>query len=85
MLTLITFEGCPTTPRIVALLEEMGILFDRIDQTLLPAEHPFRYYTSSTLLLNGTILFGSHIDGKGGCSLALPSDDAIRILLRDLR
>ncbi len=48
MLTLIAFEGCPTTPRIVSLLEEMGLSFDRIDQNRLPAEHPFRHYSSPT-------------------------------------
>ena len=42
MLTLITFEGCPTTPRIVSILENMGVEFCKIDQTRLPADHPFR-------------------------------------------
>ena len=85
MLTLITFDGCPTSPRIVSMLENMKLDFDQIDQTRLPANHPFRHYSSPTLLLNGTILFGSHTDGEGGCSLALPSDEAIRILLQNLR
>ena len=69
-MTLIAFEGYPTTPRIVSLLEEVGISFDRIDQNRLPAELPFRRYSSPTLLLNGTILFGSHTDGESGCSLS---------------
>lgn len=85
MLTLITFEGCPHSPRIVSLLEDMGVVFSKIDQTLLPSDHSFRHYSSPTLLRNGTILFGSPTDGESGCSLSLPSDEAIRILLRDLR
>jgi len=85
MLTLITFEGCPNSSRIVSLLEDMGVEFSKIDQSLLPADHPFRHYSSPTLLRNGTILFGSHTDGESGCSLSLPSDEAIRMLLRDLR
>ncbi len=85
MLTLITFEGCPTSPRIVSILENMGLDFDQIDQTRLPTEHPLRHYSSPTLLLNGILLFGSHTDGESGCSLALPSEDAIRILLQNIR
>lgn len=82
MLTLITFEGCPNASRIVSLLEDLGVTFDRIDQTRLPPGHPFQLYSSPTLLSEGTILFGSRVDGEGGCSLALPSDDEIRALLR---
>lgn len=83
MLTLIAFEGCPTTPRIVSLLTKMGVSFDRVDRDHLPVGHPFRGYSSPTLLRDGIILLGSRTDGEGGCSLALPSDERIREILRE--
>jgi hypothetical protein len=70
MLPLITFEGCPTVPRMISLLEDMGVEFNKIDQTLL-FDITLR---PLSLLQNGTILFGSHTDGESGCSLAIPSN-----------
>ncbi|MHB1606693.1 MAG: hypothetical protein ACYCTV_09945 [Leptospirales bacterium] len=82
-LTLIFFEGCPTTPRILSLLEELGQETERIDQRLLPPGHPLRHYSSPTLLRGTEILFGSRLEGDGGCSLALPDDDEIRKRLQE--
>jgi hypothetical protein len=83
MLTLIAFEGCPTTPRVVSLLTELGVPFDRVDQDSLPTGHPFRSFSSPTLLRNGEVLLGSRTDGDTGCSLALPSDEKLRKILRE--
>ncbi len=82
MVTLIAFASCPEAPRIVRLLEEAGIAFDYVDPERLPSGHPFGNYTSPTLLWNQDILLGSRTDGAVGCALGLPTDDAIRSLLK---
>ncbi|MBE8221587.1 MAG: hypothetical protein HAW60_02540 [Bdellovibrionales bacterium] len=68
----IYFDGCPNSKKIINILYELEISFEKIEQTSLTGENPFKNYSSPTVIADGEIIFGSQADG-GGCSLHLPT------------
>ena len=76
-LKLIYFEGCPNAK----LAREQLILskhtFEEVNQDELLPGHPMKRYSSPSILLGDTLLFGSVIEGEGGCTLELPSAQEI--------
>ena len=69
MLKLIYFKGCPNAKRLEYLLDKLGRKFKSIEQSDLPKGHPFRKYSSPTLLCDQKIVFGSPIEGEEGISV----------------
>lgn len=80
-LKLIYFDGCPLFSPAVALLEEAGVEFEVVDQGKLGSDDPFFGYSSRTLLLGELVIFGSR-SGGSGCTLKLPSLEALRERIR---
>ena len=79
-LKLVYFKGCPNHPPAVELLNQLNIDFELICQDELSADDSFRNYASPTLLEGNEIIFGSRATG-GGCSVILPTAEALRKLL----
>lgn len=79
-LKLIYFEGCPNVARVRNNLQTAGYRFDEIKQDPLPEGHPYKNYTSPTILKGDTLVFGTLTgSGRPGCSLeALPSVEALK-------
>jgi hypothetical protein len=84
MLRLVYFEGCSNAPKMIEALREIGLDFDRIDQSALSPDDPFLGYSSPTLLRNDRIVFGSVLEGGGGCSLNLPTPAELGEVLSSL-
>lgn len=75
---LIYFEGCPNAEKSRQALKATGVSFDEIRQDELPPENPFRSYSSPTILNGNRVIFGSQTGaGSGGCSLAIPTAEAL--------
>jgi len=65
---LIYFAGCPGVPRARALLEGSGLNhFAEISQEGLEEGHPYRRFSSPTILVDGQIIAGSS-NGAEACS-----------------
>ncbi len=73
----IYFDGCPNAQKIMNILSELDIDFEKIEQTSLPDGNQFKNYSSPTVIADEEIIFGSLADG-GGCSLNLPTIDFFR-------
>ena len=73
---LIFFNGCPNHLPAVDLLNEVGIAFEAVCQDDLDDDHPLKNYSSPTLLMGQSIVFGTMATG-GGCSMALPTKEEL--------
>lgn len=76
-LKLVYFEDCPNAKKVRANLILSEQAFKEVDQDKLPDEHPLKLYSSPSILLGETLLFGSVVGGTGGCSLEVPSSQEI--------
>ena len=85
-LKLIYFEGCPNVSQVRTHLQSAGFPFEEIDQDTLPDGHPYRNYSSPTILKGDRIIFGMLTgSGKPGCSLeAIPTEEEIAKKIGDL-
>ncbi|MFG1485606.1 glutathione S-transferase N-terminal domain-containing protein [Halobacteriovorax sp. RZ-1] len=70
----IYFDGCPNAQKIMNILSELNIDFEKIEQTSLTDGNQFKNYSSPTVIVDEEIIFGSQADG-GGCSLNLPTTE----------
>jgi hypothetical protein len=78
-LTLIYFDGCPNEERVRRNLLAAGYSFKTVRQDDLPSGHPFKAYSSPTILDGEKVVFGtSTASGEGGCSLEIPSVSELR-------
>jgi hypothetical protein len=76
---LLFFEGCPNARRAQTLLESLGVAFTAVEQSSLPAQDPRRGYTSPTILLKSTIVYGAKTAGdSAACSVATFDESEIR-------
>jgi hypothetical protein len=76
---LIYFNGCPNYEVAKNLLLKTGYDFEAADQGDLSASHPFKYYTSPTILKNGNLIIGEKMDSLiGGCSMQLPNSEELK-------
>jgi hypothetical protein len=76
---LIVFSECPLADRARAAIRSAGIFsFVEILQDKLGPEDPYRSFASPTILLNGTVLYGSATTGSA-CSLVNWSELAARL------
>jgi mercuric ion transport protein len=77
-LRLVYFEGCPNAGAARAALERAGLAYEAVRQDDLGADHPWRRYTSPTLLDGDRVLFGAATAGGGGCTVpAVPPADLL--------
>jgi len=73
-LILIYFRACPNSDKVKETIREAGLDFKAVEQDDLDRDDPFLNYSSPSILLDGTILFGAKTDSKtGSCSIHLPS------------
>ena len=82
-LKVIYFEGCPNAGKAINLLNDLGLNFEKIEQTSLPDGNEFKNYSSPTIMIGNKVLFGAKASG-GGCSLHLPSLEQLRDALKTL-
>ena len=68
----IYFDGCPNAQKVMNILIDLRVEFEKIEQIWLPDGDELKNYSSPTITLNNQIVFGSVADG-GGCSLNLPT------------
>lgn len=68
----IYFDGCPNAQKVMNILVDLRVEFEKIEQTSLPDGNEFKNYSSPTVIAGDTIVFGAEADG-GGCSLNLPT------------
>lgn len=76
--TLITFRGCPNADKARLALKNIGLSFKDILSDDLPIGHPWREYSSPTILKNEKLVFGSAQGGNGACSLNVPSENELK-------
>jgi len=75
----IYFEGCPNADKTRTALKTIGIDFDDVNQGDLPESSIFRNYSSPTILQGNNVIFGCETgQGRGGCSLEVPSIDELK-------
>ncbi|WP_419168268.1 glutathione S-transferase N-terminal domain-containing protein [Halobacteriovorax sp.] len=77
MVKVIYFNDCPNAQNMMNVLSELGIEFEKIEQTSLLEGDEFKNYSSPTVIASGVVIFGSKAEG-GGCSLNIPSIDYFR-------
>jgi len=76
---LIYFKGCPNTDKARDVLKQAGISFEEVQQDELPSNHPFKGYSSPTILRGGEIIIGAKLEGEeGGCSLETIDTDSLK-------
>jgi hypothetical protein len=80
-LTLIYFEGCPNSDEAKKRLIEAGVSFRVVIQDTLSPLHPFKRYSSPTLLRGNELLFGTKTGVDGGCSISMPSGAEIQAMV----
>ena len=79
---LLYFQGCPNAEKLRTNLKDVGVTFEEVVQDLLPEEHPFRSYSSPSVLHNNEIIFGIAVSGSGGgCTVGAPSPEKLRALM----
>ncbi len=72
-------EGCPNADKTRTALKTIGIDFDSIKQDDLSESSIFRNYSSPTILQGNNVIFGCETDqGRGGCSLEVPSINELK-------
>lgn len=72
-------EGCPNADKTRTALKSIGIDFDSIKQDDLSESSIFRNYSSPTILQGNNVIFGCETDqGRGGCSLEVPSINELK-------
>jgi len=70
---LIYFAGCPNYKSVKNILEHIGVSFDEINQDDLANGHPFKRFTSPTIIKNDKLIFGERVSEMGGgCSIHIP-------------
>ena len=75
----IYFEGCPNADKTRTALKTIGIDFDDVNQGDLPESSIFRSYASPTILQGNNVIFGCETgQGRGGCSLEVPSINELK-------
>lgn len=67
-LTLLSFKDCPNAEKARKLLRNSGVAFQDVMQDDLPANHPYRGYTSPSILKEGKVIYGI-ISNELGCSI----------------
>ena len=72
-------EECPNAEKTRTALKTIGIDFDSIKQDDLSESSIFRNYSSPTILQGNNVIFGCETDqGRGGCSLEVPSINELK-------
>lgn len=72
-------EGCPNADKTRTALKSIGIDFDSIKQDDLSKSSIFRNYSSPTILQGNNVIFGCETgQGRGGCSLEVPSINELK-------
>lgn len=72
-------EECPNADKTRTALKTIGIDFDSIKQDDLSESSIFRNYSSPTILQGNNVIFGCETDqGRGGCSLEVPSINELK-------
>jgi len=72
-------EGCPNADKTRTALKSIGIDFDSIKQDDLSESSIFRNYSSPTILQGNNVIFGCETgQGRGGCSLEVPSINELK-------
>ncbi len=77
-ITLLTFRGCPNADPVREVLRKLGIAFRDVLSDDLPQSHPWRAYSSPTILQNDKIVFGTDQGGDGACSLNVPTEEFLK-------
>jgi hypothetical protein len=73
-LYLITFKGCPIVKKAKSLLAEAQLKYTEVQQDELPELHPYRAYSSPSLLKDDRLIFGSRTGSQSyGCTMAIPT------------
>ena len=77
-ITLIYFGACQNYKNVKNLLVHIGVAFNEINQDDLVNGHPFKLFTSPTILKNDYLIFGERIDSAGGgCSIRIPKREEL--------
>ena len=72
-------EECPNADKTRTALKTIGIDFDSIKQDDLSESSIFRNYSSPTILQGNNVIFGCETgQGRGGCSLEVPSINELK-------
>lgn len=66
---LIYFTHCPNVERARMAIRSAGVdVFSELDQETLSGEHPYKNFSSPTILVDGVVAIGSQ-DASAACSL----------------
>ena len=79
-LKFIFFEGCPNAKKVLDMMDELGLDFEKFEQNSLPEGNKLKNYSSPTILLEDQIIFGTEANG-GGCTLNLKMEGLKDFLL----
>jgi hypothetical protein len=81
---LVFFQGCPNAERARVELGKAGLNFMLVEQGELEAGHPLLSYTSPSLLIGDSLIFGSRTSngGSAGCTLQIPRAEELEELVR---
>lgn len=66
---LIFFKGCPNAQTAKTALGKCGIAYVEVIQDDLAQGHPYRKFSSPTILMNGKVVIGTEQTGDAGCSI----------------
>lgn len=77
----IYFNGCPNAQRVMDILSQLDLEFEKIEQTALGDDNEFKHYSSPSVIADGEIIFGSKTKG-GGCSLNIPTVESLKQKLK---
>ena len=78
-LTLIYFKDCPNIPVARKAITEAGHVFEEFAQEDLAEDHPYKKYSSPTILNGEQIVIGSKLaSAGGGCSTGEISAQVIK-------
>ena len=56
---IVFFSGCPLMGKAREALRSTRLPFSEVNQDHLPAGHPYRFYSSPSILVNGQLMIGS--------------------------
>ena len=77
-ITLIYFGNCLNYKTTKSNLTHIGIPFREFNQDDLSDDHPFKLFTSPTILKNDRLIFGEKVaNANGGCSIRIPNREEL--------
>ena len=77
---------CPNAAKAIEALKNARVAFEAVVQDRLPLNDPLRLFSSPSILVDDTLVFGAASTGaSGACTMAAISDERIEEMIRRLQ